>query len=187
MLKEIFAVSGKSGLFKLVSKTKNMTIFESLVDQKRIPVYPHDKLMPLSEISIYTNEDTTPISTVFTALFEKEEGKNIPFDAANVQTEDLQAYFAEVVSNFDRERVYPSNIKKVLKWYDLLIANGFTDFSKKEDEETLTDDEKGESEMAASASTKHITSIPPQKVTKVKPTSKSTTPKKSVVGAKRGG
>ena len=188
MLKEILAVSGKPGLFKLVSKSKNLSIIESLVDKKRIPVYTHDKLIAIGDSSVFTEEGNVSIRNVFSSIFEKEEGKNIPFDVLNAKPEELNAYFAEVLPAFDRKRVYPNDIKKMLKWYDLLIANGITDFSKKEEEETVTDEEKGELETTPPpASTKHVTSIQPSKVAKAKPMPKSTTPKRSVVGAKRGG
>ena len=206
MLKEILAVSGKPGLYKLVSRGSNMLIIESLVDKKRIPAYSRDKVISLGDISIYTDEEEAPIREVFTSIKEKEGGKNISLDLSKASTDELRNYLAEVLPNFDRERVYPSDIKKMLKWYDLLITNDITDFSeKKEDteEEKAADGESGESAEDEKTKTKSAakatktsstkrkeSSLTPTKtasVPKAKSTPKTSTPKKNVVGAKRGG
>ena len=207
MLKEILAVSGKPGLYKLVSKGNNLLIIESLTDKKRIPAYARDKVISLSDVSIYTDEEEVPISNVLTSIKEKEGGKSISIDLSKAQPDDFRAYLAEVLPNFDRERVYPSDIKKLLKWYELLIANGYTDFSVKEEdvaegdvsdapEEDDSDAKKAakaksEPKATKAASTKRkessIASVNSTKATKAKPTAKTSTPKKSVVGAKRGG
>lgn len=191
MLNEILAVTGKSGLFKLISKTKNLLIIESLIDKKRIPVSANDKVISLGNLFIYTNDGgEVPIHDVFSAIMKKEDGKNIPLDVKNAQPEELRAYLAEVLPNFDRERVYPSDIKKTLKWYDLLTANGITDFSKDEDEKKPAEETAGENETSTPPAKRKEslkTSAQPTKAAKAKPTPKSTTPKKSVVGAKRGG
>lgn len=210
MLKEILAVSGKPGLYKLVSKGNNLLIVESLIDKKRIPAYARDKVISLGDISIYTNEDEVSIGEVLTAIREKENGEKVSIDLSKAQPDDLRVYFAEVLPDFDRERVYPSDIKKVLKWYELLIDNHITDFSKKEEEETAAEEKedetaaaapeedgneakKGIKPKAASKTTKAVSakrkdgSMTAAKSTKAKPTPKTNTPKKSVVGAKRGG
>ena len=204
MLKEILAVSGKPGLYKLVSKGNNLLIIESLADKKRIPAYARDKVISLSDVSIYTDEEEVPISTILTTIKEKEGGKNISIDLSKAQPDELRTYLAEVLPNFDRERVYPSDIKKLLKWYDLLIANGFTDFSVKEEaEEAVTEDGETEGEgkeavkatkaksepkaTKATSAKRKESSLTSPKATKAKPTAKTSTPKKNVVGAKRGG
>ena len=207
MLKEILAVSGKPGLFKLVSRGSNLLIIESLIDKKRIPAYSRDKVISLGDISVYTDEDEVSIREVFTSIKEKEGGKNVSIDLSKAQTDELRAYLAEVLPNFDRERVYPSDIKKMLKWYELLIANDITDFSEKEEEgaegeaavvegdASAEDDKKATkakstAKAAKGASTKRkdgsLTSAKAA-APKAKPTSKTSTPKKNVVGAKRGG
>jgi uncharacterized protein YdaT len=204
MLKEILAVSGKPGLYKLVSKGTNLLIIESLVDKRRIPAYAKDKIISLGDISIYTDENEVSVGEVLTAIKEKEKGEKVSIDLSKAQPDDLRVYFAEVLPNFDRERVYPSDIKKVLKWYEMLMSNNITDFSKKEEvvEETA-DTEKKE---ATAASTKKEAKSAPKtkagktttrkegshsmtasKATKAIPSPKTSTPKKSVVGAKRGG
>jgi len=208
MLKEILSVSGKPGLYKLISKGSNMTIVESLHDQKRIPVYTRDKVASLGEIFLYTDEGETSIGEIFTSIKEKEEGKNVSIDLSKAEPDDLRAYLATLLPNFDRERVYPTDIKKLLKWYDLLIANGITDFSKKEEEtnveevkenETLVEEEKEAQKTTAatnvplatktaSATMKRkgvsMTSAKSAKTPKSKPM--NAIPKKSIVGSKRG-
>jgi hypothetical protein len=134
MLKEILSISGKPGLYKLVSKAKNMFITESLVDGKRIPAYARDKVVSLGDIAIYTDDEEVPLWKVFNTIKEKEGGKQV---AINPQASpiDLRNYFGEIVPSFDREKVYPTDIKKMLNWYNLLISKELTDFEpKKEDE-----------------------------------------------------
>jgi hypothetical protein len=201
MLKEILTVSGKSGLYKLVSKKDNMVIIESLVDRKRLPLYARDAVISLGDISIYTLEGDISIGEVFTAIREKEKGEKVSLDLVKAQPDDLRTYFAEILPNFVRERVYPSDIKKLLKWYEILISNHMTDFSKKDDATdpekkesaaaTVADDQK-EPRKASKTTAVKITkrrddtnSITSTKTTKAKPT--SSIPKKSIVGAKRGG
>ena len=211
MLKEILAVSGKPGLYKLISKGNNLLIIESLADKKRIPAYSRDKVISLNDVSIYTDEDDVPIRKILNAVKEKEGGTNISIDLSKANPDELRSYMAEVLPNFDRERVYPNDIKKLLKWYDILIANDITDFSEKEEEVTEeeatasegTESEeesadtkaaakvKGEPKATITASPKRkensLTSVKQPKATKAKSTPKVSTPKKSVVGAKRGG
>jgi len=208
MLKEILSVSGKPGLYKLISKGSNLLVIESLSDKKRIPAYTRDKVISLGDVSIFTDENEAPIGEVLTKIKEKEECKKISFDYAKADTDKLRAYLAEVLPNFDRERVYPTDIKKLLKWYDLLIDAEITDFSKKEEEEATVDEVKEENESSGedkeaqkttTSKTSQVkttaqgkrkdsstTSIKPLRATATKPMPKSGPPKKSVVGAKRG-
>lgn len=138
MLKEILSISGKPGLFKLITQGKNMFIAESLLDGKRIPVYARDKVVSLSDISIYTLEDEVPLRQVFCHIKKKENGELIPF-SPSIKQEELRKYFAEILPEYDKERVYHSDIKKIMSWYNLLIKSGFTDFEateeKKEEDE----------------------------------------------------
>lgn len=132
MLKKILTVSGKSGLFKMVSQGKNMFIAESLIDRKRIPVYPRDKAISLGDISIYTDGDEVPLSQIFSTIKKRGNGKPIDF-SPTIKTDELKSYFAEILPHFDREKVYPSDIKKIMNWYNLLINAGIVDFEKKEE------------------------------------------------------
>ncbi len=137
MLKTVLSISGKPGLFKLVSRGKNMLIVESLVDGKRIPAYAKDKVISLGDIAIYTNETEVPLHEVLTSVKNKENVAKVtvPADAG-----ELRTYFAEVLPEFDRERVYPSDIKKLLAWYNILIGAGITDFTPEEVKEDKTEE-----------------------------------------------
>ncbi|MDR1679169.1 MAG: DUF5606 domain-containing protein [Prevotellaceae bacterium] len=132
MLKEILSISGKPGLFRLISQGKNMLIVESLVDKKRQPAYSHEKLMSLADVAIYTDSGEKPLSEVFALLFEKENGQKASIDPKS-PNDTLRAYFAEILPDFDRDRVYPTDIKKLILWYNLLVDCGITDFSKEEE------------------------------------------------------
>ena len=116
MLKTILSISGKPGLYKLVSHGKNMLIVESLTDNKRVPAYAKDKVISLGDIAIYTDETEVPLHEVLTSVKNKEEGKAASLVPSKATTDQLRAYFAEVLPSYDRERVYPSDIKKLLSW-----------------------------------------------------------------------
>lgn len=133
MLKKILSISGKSGLYKLVSYGKNMLIVEGLSDGKRVPAYSHDKIISLGDIAIYTYNEEVALSSVMQTIYDKNEGKAV--DAKQYSDKkSLFAYFEEILPDFDQERVYPNDIKKVITWYNLLVGAGFTSF-KEEDEE----------------------------------------------------
>lgn len=139
MLKEILSVTGKPGLFKLVSQAKNMLIVESLIDGKRIPAYSKDKVVSLGDIAIFTDSAEVPLADVFQKIKEKE---NTAIASINPKSdnETLRKYLSEILPNYDRERVYPSDIRKLLNWYNTLINNSITDFVKIEELKTETDD-----------------------------------------------
>jgi len=134
MLKEILSISGKSGLYKLISQGKNMFITESLIDKKRIPVYASDKSVSLGDIAIYTEDEEVPLVNILSKIKEKENGGKITLDPS-VKPEELRNYFAEILPEFDRDRVYPSDIKKIINWYNILVNAGLTQFDEKEKEE----------------------------------------------------
>jgi hypothetical protein len=129
MLEEILSVSGKPGLFKLISKGKNMFIAESLIDGKRMPVYSRDKVVSLDDITIYTNDGNVRLSKVLQSIKQKENGEAIAF-SSSITPEELRTYFSQLLPDFDRDRVYPSDIRKVMNWYNLLVGSGLTDFAK---------------------------------------------------------
>ena len=124
MLKTILSISGKPGLFKLISQAKNMLIVESLQTGKRQPAYAHEKIISLGDIAIFTDEEDVPLSEVLNAIKEKENGAKVILDIKKADNETLRAYLAEVLPNFDRERVYPTDIKKLISWYNLLVETG---------------------------------------------------------------
>lgn len=133
MLKNILAVTGKPGLFQLVSRGNNMLIVESLVDGKRMPTYARDKIISLADVSMFTMDEDMPLSEVLTKLGEKEGLKAASIDAKKADNEALREYFGSFVPNFDRERVYPSDIRKLVAWYNILIQAGITDFRVEEE------------------------------------------------------
>jgi hypothetical protein len=118
----IIAISGKPGLFKVIAQGKNNLIVESLEDRKKVPAYATDRISALEDISIYTVDDDKPLKEIFTVIFEKEKGGTTishKEDAAK-----LQKYLLEILPNYDQERVYGSDIKKLFQWYNLLHKAG---------------------------------------------------------------
>ena len=135
MLKNILAITGKPGLYKLVSRGNNMLIVESLVDGKRMPTYARDKIVALSDVSMFTDADDIALSKVLTSAGKKEGLKTVTMDPKKASNAELQAWFDEVLPNWDRDRVYPSDIRKLIQWYNILINAGITDFTVKDEEE----------------------------------------------------
>ncbi len=123
---KIISVTGKPGLFQAISQTKTGFIVESLIDNKRFPIPSTNNVSLLENIAIYTYEEEIPLLTVFKSIFEKEEGKKAL--SHKESSNKLTAYFSEVLPDYDEERVYTSNIKKVIQWYNLLVNAGL-DFS----------------------------------------------------------
>ncbi|KAA6346764.1 hypothetical protein EZS27_005765 [termite gut metagenome] len=136
MLKTILSISGKPGLYKMVSKGKNMLIVESVsTEKKRFPAYTNEKIIALSDIAIYTDSSEVPLRDVLTSIKEKENGTTISFDIKEATSAQLRTYMAEVLPNFDREKVYIADIKKLFLWYNILVTNGITEFKKEEKQE----------------------------------------------------
>ncbi|MBU3838257.1 DUF5606 family protein [Bacteroides caecigallinarum] len=129
MLKTILAISGKPGLYKLISQGKNMLIVESVADRKRMPIYASDKVISLGDIAMYTDADEVPLSVVLEAVKTKEEGKEASLDYKKASAEELGEFMAAVLPNYDRDRVHLSDIKKLIQWYNLLVSNGVTEFA----------------------------------------------------------
>ena len=143
MLKTILAISGKPGLYKLVRQGKNMLIVESLADKKRVPAYAHDKVISLGDIALYTVEDDIPLGDVLESLKAKTEGKPVDIKSFKDDSE-VRAFFKEVLPEFDEDRVYTADIKKLFTWYNQLLAAGITDFKDAEEEtaEEAAEEEK---------------------------------------------
>ena len=132
----IINVSGKSGLHKIVSQGKNSVIVESLADGKRMPVYSHTSANSLEEIGIYTYEDTIPLVDVFTNIAKKEDYK-VCISHKSSKTE-LENYFREIIEDYDENRVYISDIKKVFQWYNALHSSGLVKLPKEEKKKIKT-------------------------------------------------
>jgi hypothetical protein len=128
MLKTILAISGKPGLYKLISQAKNMLIVEAVENKKRMPIYASDKVISLGDIAMYTNDDEVPLATVLESVKKKEDGKVASLDYKKASVEELNAFMAEVLPEYDRDRVHTSDIKKLIQWYNLLISSGESDF-----------------------------------------------------------
>ena len=136
MLKKILCISGRSGLFELKSYGKNMVIVESLADHKRIPAYSRDKIISLGDIAIYTTDKEVPLGQVMETIFAQNEGKPLQIDELKTD-EQIDVFFAKVLPDYDAERVYRTDIKKVINWYNILVEAGFTKFV---DEEEKTEE-----------------------------------------------
>ena len=131
MLKGILSVSGQSGLFKLIAESKNNIIIESLETLKRMPVHSTSKVSALEDIAIYTENGDVPLKDIFKAISEKENGG--PALSPKALVNELKAYFEKVVPEYDKDRVYVSDMKKVLLWYNTLQSKDMLDFTEKEE------------------------------------------------------
>ena len=129
MQQTILSIAGKPGLYKLVSRGRANLIVETLDEaHKRMPAFATDRVTSLADIAIYTDTDDVPLMTILASLRDKEQGKEVSLNYKKVSSKELREYFAEILPDFDRERVHDSDIKKLLQWYNILIKNGITDF-----------------------------------------------------------
>ncbi|MBR3455521.1 MAG: DUF5606 domain-containing protein [Bacteroidaceae bacterium] len=148
MLKMILAISGKPGLYKLVSRGNKMLIVESLdATKKRQPAYAADKIVSLGDISIYTDDDKeVSLASVLQSVKDNYEGKVVDINAKKANSAEIIAFFEKVLPNYDRDRVRVSDMRKLLSWYNILIESGEDDFSeeKMEGEETQPEAESAE-------------------------------------------
>lgn len=136
MLKNILAITGKPGLYKLVSRGNNHLIVESLVDGKRFPTFARDRIISVADVAMYTTDEDKPLNEILTIIKDKENGGLCSFDYKKASNDELREWFAGIVPNFDVDRVYPTDIKKLIQWYNILIGAGITDFSIEESEES---------------------------------------------------
>lgn len=136
-LDKILAIGGKPGLYKLVTQTRGGFVAESLLDQKRTTVGLRSNVSVLSEIAIYTLDEELPLQAVFLKIQEKEDGGKTSVGHKEDKLK-LEEYFFEILPNYDEDRVYASDIKKVIQWYNILHENGITDFSEEKDEDAET-------------------------------------------------
>jgi len=143
MLKKILVISGKPGLYELVSQGKNMLIVESLKDKKRMPAYEYsrEKIISLSDIAIFTETGEVPLKKVLISIKEKENGNPSSLDPKNSDNKSLREYFSSVLPDFDRDRVYPTDIKKIISWYNLLIEAEKHEFFEETEEQPIASTE----------------------------------------------
>ncbi len=145
-LSKILSIAGKPGLFKVVAQTKNGVVVESLLDGKRHTAFSSDRVSSLEEISVFSETEDVPLKDVFKNIFDKQDGKA----AINHKSEakELKSFFEEVLADYDKERVYTSDIKKVIQWYNLLLEKDLMNFedleAEKEDAEKVDENPKEE-------------------------------------------
>ncbi len=139
MLKEILSISGKPGLYKLVSRGHNSLIVEAVSpEKKRMPIYNSDKVISLGDIAMYTEESEKPLPEIMEDLYKKQEGKTVDIDIKKATRPELEDFFAAILPEFDRERVHASDIKKLIQWYNLLVKAGISEFADPAETETDT-------------------------------------------------
>lgn len=129
MKQTILAISGKPGLYKLVSRGKNNLIVEALdATHRRQPAFGTDRITSLADIAMFTDADDVPLMDVLESLKTLENGKKSSVDFKKASSDELRKYFAKVLPAFDRDRVHTSDIKKLIQWYNILVENGITNF-----------------------------------------------------------
>ncbi len=142
-LDKILSIGGKPGLYKLLTQTRSGFVAESLLDGKKITVGLSSNVSVLSEIAIYTLEEEVPLREVFRKIQEKEDGKKTSVSHKDEKIK-LEEYLFEVLPDYDEDRVYASDIKKIIQWYNLLHDQGISDFTVPETEEVDVAEEKEE-------------------------------------------
>ncbi|MGB3947846.1 MAG: DUF5606 domain-containing protein [Bacteroidia bacterium] len=138
-LSGIISIAGMSGLYKVIAQTKNGLIVESLAEKKRIPVYATHKVSTLEDVRIYSTGDEVPLKEIFQKIYDKEKGATTSIEIKSADAE-LKKYFKAVFAEFDEDRVYASDIKKVLSWYNILHKEGLLE--KKEEKKAEVKEEK---------------------------------------------
>lgn len=145
----IISISGKPGLYKVVAHGNNNVIVESLVDGKRFPAHSNNRISALEDISIYTYEEDIPLKDVFRSIFDKENGGQAI--SHKESQKKLADYMEEVLPNYDQDRVYPSDIKKLFQWYNLLQKAGALILEEETAEEEVVEEVKEEKPKKAAA------------------------------------
>lgn len=159
MKQTILAISGKPGLYKLISRGKGNLIVEALdATHRRQPAFGTDRITSLGDIAMFTDDEDIPLTDVLENMKNLEKGKKSSVDNKKASGEELREYFAKVLPNFDRDRVQNSHIKKLIQWYNILIENGITDFKdanqNEEVKEEVKEEEKKEVKKASKAKAK---------------------------------
>lgn len=137
--KKLIVVSGKPGIFKISNQTQSGLIVENLTDNKKFPIINIQNVSSLNDIAIYTYEEEVPLKNIFKTIFDKEEGEKTISHKESKDT--LIKFFSDILPNYDEERVYPSNIKKIIQWYNLLVDAKFDFSTLKEEKENSQEEE----------------------------------------------
>lgn len=180
-LSGIISISGQPGLYKVVAQSKNGLIVESLIDKKRIPAYSNYKISALEDISVFTTGDDIPLSDVFQKIYDKENGG--PAVDHKSGDNELRKYFGEALPEYDEDRVYISDIRKMLSWYNLLQKNDLLKVKKEESEAT---EEKGEKKAKIEEKNKSVPSPKAKLKDNAKPV-KTSAPKVKAAGVRKTG
>ncbi len=129
MKQTILAISGKPGLYKLVSRGNNSLIVEALdATHKRMPAFGNDRITSLADIAMFTETDDVPLMSILASLRDLEGGKESSLNYKKASPDELHEYFTKVLPEWDRDRVHNSDIKKLIQWYNILVKAGVTDF-----------------------------------------------------------
>lgn len=147
MLRKILSISGRPGLYQLVSYGKNMLLVDTIPAGHRFPVHSRERVMSLGDISIFTTSDDIPLSQIFENIGKKFDNKAIDVKAYSTP-DQLHEFMGSVLENWDEDRVHNSDIKKIIGWYNILVEAGITDFTKKEEEEAKSEEETEPKEEA---------------------------------------
>ena len=143
-LDKVISVGGKPGLFKILTQTRAGVLAESLINGKKMNISARENVSLLSEVAIYTLTEELPLGSVFQKIFDHMSGA--PALSHKSSKDDLEAFFFEVLPEYDEDRVYASDIKKVVQWYNLLIDQGFTNFSEDQTSKETEDQAQKETE-----------------------------------------
>lgn len=136
MLETILAIAGKPGLFRLINRGNRSLIVETLdAQKKRMPAFGADKIISLADIAMYTDEEEVPLRHVLKNIYDLEGGKTTAIDHRKASREELAEFMSKALPNYDRDRVYPNDMKKLIQWYNILIENGITDFEGEQQQE----------------------------------------------------
>lgn len=131
----ILTISGKPGLYKLVSRGKMNLLVEALDEtHKRMPAFATDKITSLTDIAMFSETEDVPLTKILATIRDKEESKEVTLNYKKCSSKELRDYFAQILPDFDRDRVHDSDIKKLLQWYNILVKNNITDFEDENDE-----------------------------------------------------
>lgn len=184
-LSGIISISGRPGLFRVITQGKNSIIVESLTEKKRFPAYASDKISALDDISIYTIDGDKPLREIFTSIFEKQNKGAAPSHKEDISV--LQSFLSDILPDYDEERVYPSDIKKLFQWYNILNSSDNLKIVEKEKPAKKNKEEKPKKETekkTVAKTTKKPAAKKAEGETKKpaaakKPAAKKATPKKN--------
>ncbi|MFT5780571.1 MAG: hypothetical protein ACI837_003533 [Crocinitomicaceae bacterium] len=169
-LSGIISISGRAGLYRVIAQGKNSIIVESLMEKKRFPAYATDRISALEDISIYTYEGDKPLKEIFTLIYEKQDGKAAPSHKEDLSV--LIEFMLEIIPDYDTDRVYPSDVKKLMQWYNMLLDSG--DLKPEEP----VKEEKPEKAAKTVKAEKPASEEKPKKAPAKKPAAKKTAAKK---------